>query len=150
MERLKLCSVSTINKLLWKAWTFPSLLACVVIKWDLGTIVASKVTKPKKHLEQLASFLSFLKGTEISYQFPLLSSRCWFIFNNNFELEILKYCTAASVKIHITWLIVLRMWSSSGELSYPWKERKNADSVPEIWSSALFRKGHIRRPGVFS
>ena len=46
--------MSTVNiKLLCKAWKFPS-LACVAIIWDLGATEASKVTKRKKHLEQLA------------------------------------------------------------------------------------------------
>ena len=49
----------SINKRLCKAWKFPSLLACVVIKWDLGAIVVSLSDKTqKKHLEQLAGSFS--------------------------------------------------------------------------------------------
>ena len=33
-------------------------MACVAIRWDLGAIEASKVTKRKKHLEQLAGSFS--------------------------------------------------------------------------------------------
>ena len=50
--------MSTVNKRLCKAWKFPSFLACVAIRWDLGAIEASKVTKRKKHLEQLAGSFS--------------------------------------------------------------------------------------------
>ena len=50
--------MSTVNKLLCKAWKFPSLFGLVVIRWDLGAIEASKVTKRKKHLEQLAGSFS--------------------------------------------------------------------------------------------
>ena len=47
--------MSTINKRLCKPWKFPSLLSGVVIKWDLGAIVASLTDKTqKRNLEQLA------------------------------------------------------------------------------------------------